>query len=714
MGLFNVPKRSESVNVSDILKKINTSTEYRPTIKIKKGDLSSKIQAICIKVKQDLGDLPIKIIDTDEKFLAYCKKAQYADAIALDTESDGLDTMRVHLAGVCIKSSNQESIYAPVGHISNVTELPLNGQVSMEAIKEGLEMIKNNKIIMHNAYYDVILLHQTVGVDLPIYFDTLICAELLNENEPHGLKYLYDKYVMEGKAGVHKFNELFDGIPITRIPPAIASYYCCHDADMTLDLWKWFAPYMDKTTPECQEYNLERVADLFWTVDMPMSQVLIDMKLEGIQFDFEQSARLKVKYTKLKEEALDKFNTSVLAYQSEIDAYNRIHPSAMLPMPICYNSPAQIKILFYDIAKIPKGLYKKEPTGTGKNVVDTILHTDRLKSKPIYEIVQYLSQVKMYDKAIGSFIDKLTETAKEHGGRIHADLSLTNTDTGRLASRNPNLQQVPSRLGDIRTIFTAGENRVFVNCDFSKQEPCILSSTCKDPKLIKVFEDGLDIYSSIASMMYPEYSYEDCLEHYPDGTTNHAGKDRRSAAKKVVLSIMYSKGIKSLAEDIHVSVERAQQIYDNVLTSYPVMAQWMKDTVDFAYEHGYVDNFYGRRRRLPALTKPDYEFSFFCDLDERSQNYYKKVYLKKLKPLWKNEEIQAVIDEAFVNGITITSYKKQKADDYRKVVNFCIQGGAAVVTKKAMLNIANNKRLKELGVKLVMSIHDQLRRSCRV
>lgn len=704
--LFNIPKRKPD-DVNKIIEKVQETAEFKPVLKVRGKSLLSQISAIATTVKQNLGDVHIKIIESNNEWLDYCRKALDADYIAIDTETDGLDTMRVHLAGVCIQSDNQEAVYAPVGHISNITEELLPNQVSIEAITEGLNLIKSKRIVMHNAYYDMVVLHQTANVDLPIYFDTLIASSLLNENEPHGLKYLYDKYVMNGEAGVHKFAELFDGIPITRIPPNICGYYCCHDAEMTLQYFKWVVPFFTKGTSECSQYSLERVADLFWTVDMPMLEVLKGMKIEGILFDFKQAVKLKSKYEKLKHKYLIEFNRSVMEYSEAISQYNLQHPDSTLSMPIDYNSPQQLKILFYDIAKIPIGLYKKEPTGTGKNVVDAILHTKSLEKSPIFTIVQHLSLVKMYDKAIGTFIDKLTLNAKEHSGKIHCDFSLVATDTGRLASRNPNLQQVPSRLGDIRTMFVAGENRVFINCDFSKQEPCILASSCEDKKLVSVFEEGKDIYSAIASMMYPEFSYEECLEHNPDGTTNHDGKNRRSAAKKVVLSIMYSKGVKSLAEDIHVTPQRAQEIYDNVLTSYPDMAQWMKDKVNFAYKYGYVDNFFGRRRRLPSLLKDDFEFIFNVNLDERAQEYYKGQYLNRLKKVWKDSDIKLITADAQAKGITVISNKKQKADDYRRIVNFCIQGGAAVVTKKAMLNIYNNTRLRELGCKLILSIHDE-------
>ena len=179
--LFNIPKR-EPDNVSKIIEKVQETAEFKPVLKVRGKSLLSQISAIAITVKQNLGDVHIKIIESDNEWLDYCRKALDADYIAIDTETDGLDTMRVHLAGVCIQSDNQEAVYAPVGHISNITEELLPNQVSIEAITEGLNLIKSKRIIMHNAYYDMVVLHQTANVDLPIYFDTLIASSLLNEN----------------------------------------------------------------------------------------------------------------------------------------------------------------------------------------------------------------------------------------------------------------------------------------------------------------------------------------------------------------------------------------------------------------------------------------------------------------------------------------------------------------------------------------------------
>ena len=260
-------------------------------------------------------------------------------------------------------------------------------------------------------------------------------------------------------------------------------------------------------------------------------------------------------------------------------------------------------------------------------------------------------------------------------------------------------------------MFKAGDGRVFINCDFSRQEPCILASTSKDPDLIEAFNSGLDVYSKIASMMFNN-KYEDNLEHYSDGTTNKEGKERRSAAKKVTLSLMYSKGTKTLSEDLgygtsEEGIKKAQDIYDAVLTAYPAMALWMKETEKKAFKLGYVDNIFGRRRRLPELLFPKYDVAPLIPMSEQTLKYYRSIFVNKLNKAKYRKDFDRICNEANYKGIRIIFNEKIIAEKKRNIINFCIQGGAAVVTLRAMRNIYNNPRLKELGCKLVMSIHDE-------
>lgn len=702
MGLFKIPKR-KTTNIEEIITK--TQEEYKPKIKLKGTSLLDKLSAINKVVKDRLGEDAENylLLDTDEKFLEYCRKAQEAEYIAIDTETDALDNMLANLAGVCIMSDNQKPAYAPVGHISSITETLLPNQVSKQAIVNGLGLILNKKIIMHNGYFDIVELYTSCGIRVPVWFDTLPAAHLLNENESHSLKYLYDKYCAEGTAGVTKFADLFEGIPITLIKPNIAKAYAAHDAEMTMKLFKFQYQYICAEQELCRKYDLIRLANLFWNESMPMIDVLVDMKLNGMDFDFEQAKRLKIKYTKQLEDAKVKFIDACMPIKKKIEEYNETHPIKPIEFPPNYNSSEQMRVIFYDIIKIGT-VYRKDPRGTGKPVIEAILSSEKLKDSPIIPIVKALNEVKMYDKAISSFIDKLTEDARIHNGKIHANINIAGTRTSRLSSSNPNMQQCSSKLGDIRLMFKAPKDYVMVSCDFSKQEPCILASASNDSKLIKTFNDGIDIYSVIASMAF-NCPYEDCLEHYPDGTTNKEGKQRRSTAKKIVLSILYSKGMKTLSEEMGFSLEKTTEIFNNVLNAYPEMTAWMKKIEKDAFKNGYIENMFGRKRRLPDLLLPKYEIILPKSLDKEVIDYYKALYTGKLNKA-SREEQEIIVQEAKLKNITIHLNESRIAKSQREITNFCIQSGAAYITLRAMLNIAHNKRLKELGAYMIMSIHD--------
>lgn len=437
MGLFKVPKR-KAPSIEEII--IKSQEEYKPKIKLKGTSLLDKLSAINRVVKDRLGGEAENylLLDSDEKFLDYCKKALDSEYIALDTETNSLDTMLASLAGVCIMSENQRPAYAPVEHISAITETLVPNQASKKAVVKGLQLLisANKKFIMHNGYFDIVELYTSCGIRVPVWFDTLPASHLLNENEQHGLKYLYDKYCTNGEAGVTKFADLFEGIPITYIKPDIAKIYSAHDAEMTMELFKFQYRYLCPDCRECKEFDLIRIANLFWGESMPMIDVLVDMKLKGMDFDFEQAERLREKYASLLEEAKIKFTEACKPIKKQIELYNENHFSKPVEFPPNYNSSDQMRIIFYDILKIGT-VYRKDPRGTGKVVIEAILASERLKDSPIIPIVKALNEVKMYDKAISSFIDKLTEDARVHNGKIHANINLTGTATGRLSSSNP-------------------------------------------------------------------------------------------------------------------------------------------------------------------------------------------------------------------------------------------------------------------------------------
>lgn len=436
MALFKLPCRTTE-NISNILKK--TQEVYRPKIKLKKGTLMEKLSSIRNLVERNLGSEKdnFLLIRNENEWIDYCKKAVEDGVVALDTETNSLDNILCDIVGLSLKSPSQKAMYIPIGHTSPITDTLLAGQISKDKVKEGLQILidGNIKRYMHNAYFDTVLLKRQFDIWVWATFDTLIASHLLNENEQHGLKYLYGKYCVEGQKA-DKFADLFGSIPFNYIPPEVGFPYAAKDAEMSLALGEFFEPFMTVGTQECSDYGLERISKLFWEVEMPIQKVVCDMKVRGIKFDFDRAKELKEKYTKLLEDAQDRFAKAVSPLEKEIR--ERMEVIGDIEYPVNFNSPKQLQILIYDIMKSGV-IFKKEPRGTGKHVINTVLGQKKYEGTLLREIFSTLEEVKKYDKLISSFIDKLTEDAREHGGRIHCNFNQCGTDTMRFSSSNPKI-----------------------------------------------------------------------------------------------------------------------------------------------------------------------------------------------------------------------------------------------------------------------------------
>lgn len=215
-----------------------------------------------------------------------------------------------------------------------------------------------------------------------------------------------------------------------------------------------------------------------------------------------------------------------------------------------------------------------------------------------------------------------------------------------------NCQQIPAQYKDIRQMFIPKEGNVFINCDYSQQEMMAVAALAHDKLMLESFAKGRDIYSHIASIAFG-VPYEDCLEFYPDGTTNKEGKARRKKAKAISLGITYGKGVPAIADDLHVSIEKAQEIKDSILGAFPDLKAYLDDVVEFCKQNGYVKTFYGRKRRLPDIQLDEYTFDFFGELDENAQRYYKGLYLGKLKKCRTLTDKKYIINQAMTKGIKI-------------------------------------------------------------
>lgn len=255
-----------------------------------------------------------------------------------------------------------------------------------------------------------------------------------------------------------------------------------------------------------------------------------------------------------------------------------------------------------------------------------------------------------------------------------------------------------------------------------------MTQMCQDPKMMQAYQEGKDLYAEIAALSF-NTTYENCLEFRPDGTTNPDGKSRRSQAKSILLGVLYGRGVPSIAEQLKVSTKKAQAIKDSVFKGFPAIPKFEKDSLEMAEELGYVTTLWGRKRRLPDLQLPEYEFRWkdgvkpdddlldFDDMnapeveDKEVPEETQRYYLKKLHKVWGSQK-RAVFEEANAEGIWIVDNGAKIADATRQCVNARIQGSAADMSKLAMIKVGTNERLKELGFRLLIPVHDELIGEC--
>ena len=241
--------------------------------------------------------------------------------------------------------------------------------------------------------------------------------------------------------------------------------------------------------------------------------------------------------------------------------------------------------------------------------------------------------------------------------------------------------------------------------------------------MVKSLNDGKDPYSTIAVGVYKN-NYEDNLEEYPDGSLYLEGKNRRKSIKKLLLGIMYGMQIPAIAELLDVSQAEAKNILNDFYDGFPKIKVWMDESINNAKKYGYVEDLWGRRRRLPDILLPEYEFKSTKDSFNPligSKNIYSNIsqdvidkYLSKLKNSRSKKEADAIISDAFSENISIKRNGGFISRAERQCVNARIQGGASTMTKKAMLLIHNDEDMKKYGFRLLLAVHDELIGECPI
>ncbi|MDO4506515.1 MAG: DNA polymerase I [Spirochaetales bacterium] len=575
-------------------------------------------EEVALEVKQNKGNYKAVTVLSEltafvDGFLSSKEKT-----IAFDTETDGLETYKANLIGFSLSHKKGEGIYVPVVLAGGMFAPPTVAK--KDCLKELKRILCNPEVtvIMHNAKFDIEIL-KTNGLDEEIscsLFDTMIAAWLLNPGasgkSPFSLEYLGETRL--GLKGIEFKDLVKKGQTFADVPLEQAAEYGAEDSDFTFQLYEIFRK-------QISENKLDELFDM----EMKVLPALVSMELEGIHLDNSALNQYSVELKKLIE-----------------DKEKEIHGLAGHEFNIA--STKQLQTVLFE----EKGFKTAKKTKTGYSTDTAVLEelaetTDDPLPKAILDYRSYTKLQSTYVEALPVLADK--------NGRIHTSFLQTGTATGRLSSRDPNLQNIPVRDDAgrrIRSAFTAMPGKVLISADYSQIELVVLAHLSGDRNLSSAFINGIDVHKSTAALVYNKT---------PDEVT----PDQRRFAKTVNFGVMYGMSAFRLANELNISRTEAKNFIDQYFMTYSSVKKFLDDTKENAKVNGYVETITGRRRYIPEI---------------RSSN---KMVLQGAE---------------------------------RIAINTPIQGSAADIVKTAMINVA--AKIKETGspLKMLLQVHDELIFEC--
>lgn len=657
----------EEVGMDDISKRLVHNKVCNVTVKRNKNKLENALAVIQELVKSGRlhAEGEVETIRTPERLNEYMDHCKQSGEYVLDVETTGLDIYNDILVGICLYTPGETSAYVPFNH-TDLQNVRVADQMSEEQVRDiMLPCLQDQELrcINHNIKFDnKKLAWDWKQIIVNIYWDTLIAGYVLNENEPHGLKPLYNKYILHGKGSSEDYGDLFEGIPFNYVPIDVATVYGANDGFKTYALYKFQAQYLREDHPR---EDFRKMYYVFREVEMPLIPLCTDMEMRGVEIREDFAKELSEDFNKEMVEVEAKCDAYVEQFKQYILDHNNLMRLTKGTCKINYSSPQQVAALFYDIFKL-RSVSRKEPRGTGDKIIQKFLSTakkkDTKKSREFAEFLENYQRFKEIKKLLGTYVDKIPQVKEPKINAVYTTYNQYGAKTGRFSSSDTvskiNLQNIPSKEKRIRKIFKARDGYKLVGGDFSQIEPRVLAFLSGDESMINAYKEGKDLYAIMGSQVY-QLPYEDCREFYPDGTVNAEGKHRRTTMKSVLLGIMYERGATAIGEQFNKSAEWAQQLIDNFYKSFPKINQYRLKIENMAETYGYVTTITGRKRRLPDMQLEDKD-----------------------------------------------DYRYQEA--HRQSLNSVIQGSSADIMKLSMIAIYNDPRYKALDCHMIITVHDEL------
>ncbi len=465
--------------------------------------------------------------------------------VAFDTETSSLDSKNTKLVGFSFAFDEQKAYYVPLAH----SYLGVEEQLKLEDIKEAVRTIYKQKLVGQNLKFDFAVIKSNLELNPPIpEADTMILAWLLEPGSRVGLDNLAKKfldYEMKSFKDTVKKGEDFSSVDISE-----ATFYAAEDAIITLRLYEKLKALFENT-------GLEHLLKEAKEVEFPFILTLLYMEEQGIKADIKHLEYLKEKLT------LELRELSLKIYKEAGEEFN-------------IKSTKQLgEILFGKL-----GLKGAKKTKTGFSTNETVLKSLADEHPIIEHILEYRERQKM----LSTYVEPLLKLAKkDKNSRIYTSFVQTGTATGRLASKEPNLQNIPvkSELGrEVRRAFIAKEGYSLVSIDYSQIELRLLAHFSKDKALLEAFEKDKDIHLETAIKLFGEQE----------------AKAKRNFAKSINFGLLYGMGSRKLAQELGISTKEAKEIIENYFAAFPTVKAYLEQIQEDVKRQGYVETLLKRRR----------------------------------------------------------------------------------------------------------------------
>jgi DNA polymerase-1 len=550
-----------------------------------------------------------KIIDTTEKRIDLIEKLAEQKEFCFDTETTGLDPLTAEIVGLAISYKSHEAFYIP---------FPANKDEAIKHLNEFKPLLENKAIrkIGQNIKYDISVLKQ-YGIEVKgEIFDTMIAHYLMQPDLRHNLNFLSEQYLgykpisieeLIGKKGA-KQGSMRD------VAAEKITDYACEDADLTFQLKEIFEKELEKNYLD----------SLSLTMEMPLIPVLADMEQTGIRVD-----------TNALNEFAKKLNEELIKIEEKIIDQAGIHFNI--------SSPKQLGEVLFDKMKLdPKA--KKTKTKQYSTSEDTL---QKIADK--HPIINDVLEFRSLKKLLSTYVEALPKLINEKTGKIHTTYQQAVASTGRLSSKNPNLQNIPireERGREIRKAFIPSDNdHILLAADYSQIELRVMAHMSQDANMIEAFNNNMDIHTSTAAKIFHVENIDD------------VSSDQRRKAKSANFGIIYGISAFGLSQNLKIPRTEAKQLIDDYFEGFPNVKEYMDKSIAKARDKGYVETMLGRKNVLK-------------DINSRN---------------------------AIVRGVS-----------ERYAINAPIQGSAADIIKLAMIDIFNEMQEKNYKSKMILQVHDEL------